>query len=185
MEGAFCWNQTLLAPLGSKATVIVETSKWSSWGNHARNALYVESALLHFKLKEYYMCDTQDFVITVGKFHPAHCRVPAISEADQMIVPATDIIKEMKNTVLESAARKRRHTNMLKKLLTILDNTESPRMIDSGQPRVSPVASMSADPTSPRVMAGTRFVHQRQTRHNAPLPRIEEEATVVETTPTL
>ena len=53
MEGAFDWNRTPLAPLGSKATVIVEASEQSSWDNHAHNAFYDGPALIYCRLKEY------------------------------------------------------------------------------------------------------------------------------------
>ena len=42
------------------------------------------------------------------------------------------------------------------------------RVANGGQPRVSPAASTSANPTSPRVIAKTRFVNQRQIRNNIP-----------------
>ena len=92
MEGAFDWNQTLLASLRSKATVIVEASEWASWGSYAHDAIYVGLALLHYRLKEYYACDTHGSVIAVGNIYPAHCRASAISEADQTIIATTDLI---------------------------------------------------------------------------------------------
>ena len=44
-------------------------------------------------------------------------------------------------------------------------------------------ASTSANPTSPRVIAKTRFVHQLQTRNNIPLLSIQEEEDGREATP--
>ena len=188
MEGVFDWNQTPLAPLAlldSKATVIVEASKQSSWGNHARDAFYVGPAPLHYILKEYYVCDIHGFVIAVEKFilhtagagnirgRPDNGRGDGSHRGDE-----------------EYGARigrqeKAAHQHAKKKLITILDSTETLRAVDGGQPRMNLAASTSANPTSPRVMARTGFVHQRQTRNNTPLSSIEEEATVVEITPIL
>jgi len=42
-------------------------------------------------------------------------------------------------------------------------------------PRVGQAATTSTDKTSPRVVKSTRYVHQRRTRNNNPMPSIEEE----------
>ena len=129
------------------------------------------------------MCGTHVFTTAVRKIYPAHCRALAISEADLTISPAADLIKTMRGTVPATATKKRQHTEILKKLLAILEKSEPPRVADSEQTRVSPAASISADATSPRVIANTRFVHQQQTHKNIPLPRIQEEEDVKEATP--
>ena len=128
------------------------------------------------------MCDTHGFTTAVGKIYPAHCKAPSISEADLTISAAADLIKTMRDTVHATATKKRRHTEILKKLLSILKNSEPPRVADGGQTRVSLAASTSANTTSLRVIAKTRFVHQRQTRNNIPLPSIQEEEDVTEAT---
>ena len=129
------------------------------------------------------MCDTQGFTTAVGKIYPEHCRVPAISEADLMIRVAADLIKTMRGTVPATATKKQQHTEILKKLLSILENSKPPKVADGGQTRVSLAASTSVNATSPRVIATTRSVHQRQTRNNILLPSIQEEEDVTEATP--
>ena len=129
------------------------------------------------------MCDAHGFVTAVGKIYPAHCRTPAISEDDLTIGAAAELIETMKGTIPVTATKKLRHTKTLKKLVTILENREPPRVANGGQPRVSPAASTSSNPTSPRVIAKTKFVHQRRTRNNIPLPIIQEEEDVREATP--
>ena len=128
------------------------------------------------------MCDTHGITTAVGKIYPAHCRSRAISEADLTISAAADLNKSMTGTVPASATKKQLHTKILKKLLSILENGKPPRVANVGQTRVSPAASTSTDATSPRVIAGTRFVHQRQTRNNTPLPSIREEEDMTEAT---
>ena len=126
------------------------------------------------------MCDTHGFTTAVGKIYPAHCRAPAISEADLTISAAADLIKTMRGTVPATATKKQQHTEILKKLLSILENSKPPRLADGRQTRVSPAASTSTDATSPRVITSTRFFHQRQILNNTPLPSIWEEEDVTE-----
>ena len=106
MEGPFDRNRTPIVRLGSKAVIYAETDERPSWGPHARDAFYVGRAPLHYRLKEYYMCDTHGFTTAVGKIYPAHCRAPAISEADLTISAAADLIKTMRSTVYATATKK-------------------------------------------------------------------------------
>ena len=105
------------------------------------------------------MWDSHDITTAVEKIYPAHCKAPAISEADITISAAADLLKSMRGTVPTTATKKQRHIEILKELLSILKNNEPPRVADGRQTRVSPEASTSKDATSPRVIAGTRFVH--------------------------
>ena len=91
-EGLFDWNRTPIAPLGSKSVIYAEPDKKPSWGPHAHDAFYVGRAPFHYRLKEFYMCDTHGFTTAVGKIYPAHCRAPSISEADLTISAAADLI---------------------------------------------------------------------------------------------
>ena len=103
MEGPFDWNRTPIAPLGSKSVIYAEPDKRPLWGPHACDAFYVGRTQFHYRLKEFYMCDTHGFTTAVGKIYPAHCREPAISEADIMISAAADLIKSMRGTVSVTA----------------------------------------------------------------------------------
>ena len=129
------------------------------------------------------MCDTHGFTTAVGKIYPAHCRAPAISEADLTISAATDLIKTMRGKVPATATKKQQHAKILKQLLSILKNSKPLRVADGGQSRVSPAASTSSDATLPTLITNTRFVHQRRTRNNTPLPSIQDEDDVTEATP--
>ena len=183
MEGPFDWNNTPLAPRGCKAVVYSERSERASWAPHARDAFYIGRAPLHYRLKHFYMCDTHGITTAVGKLYPAHCKTPSISESDLTISAATDLVKSMRGTVPAKATKKQQHTEILKKLLSILENSKPPRVVNGGQMRVSPAASTLANATSPRVVATTRFLHQHQAHNNIPLPSIREEDDVTETTP--
>ena len=77
-----------------------------------------------------------------------------------MIGAAAELIETLKGTIPATATKKLRYTETLKKLLAIVDKREPPRVADGGQTRVSPAASTSANPISPRVIVKTQFDHQ-------------------------
>ena len=52
--------------------VYTEPEERPSWGPHARDAFHVGRAPLHYRLKEFYMCDTHGFTTAVRKIYPAH-----------------------------------------------------------------------------------------------------------------
>ena len=82
MEGAFDWNRTPFTPLGCKAVVYQAPEEQISWAPHAHNAFYVGRTPLHYRLKRYWMANTQGFTHAVGKLYPAHCPTRSIFEAD-------------------------------------------------------------------------------------------------------
>ena len=81
MEGAFDWNRTPFTPLGCKAVVYQAPEEQISWAPHAHNAFYVGRTPLHYRLKRYWMANTQGFTHAVGKLYPAHCATRSIFEA--------------------------------------------------------------------------------------------------------
>ena len=159
-EGAFDWNRTTLAPLRCKAVVYQDPNARTSWAPHPCDAFYLGHTPLHYRLKEYCMADTYFFSYAVGKLYPAHCATPSISEADLTVSATTDLIDSMQGRVLATAAAKQRHTKVLQKLITIPNNSKSPRVANGGLPRVIPEGSRSTNVLSLKVIADTRFVHQ-------------------------
>ena len=129
------------------------------------------------------MCDAHGITTAVGEIYSARCRAPLISKVDLTVSASADHIESMEGTVLATATKKQQHTEILKNLLAIPENSKSPRVANWGQTRVSPAASTSTDATSPTVIASSRFVHQRRTQNTTPLPSIWEEEDVTEATP--
>ena len=118
--------------------------------------------------KSYHTCGTY-------KLHPTHCQMPTISEADQTIVAATELLETMRATIPTQAANKAKHVNVLQKLTSIITNGPAPRVGRVPAPRVTKAASASVDKLSPKVVKAPTYVHQRKTRNNTPMPTIMEE----------
>ena len=80
----------------------------------------------------------------------------------------------MKATVPTQADLKCRHAKFIDDLTSIQENRPEPR-VDTSQPqRVVDYVTTLTNATSPRVIAATKYVHQRRTRSNNPMPTILE-----------
>ena len=55
-----------------------------------------------------------------------------LSEADLAVSAATNLVESMRGTVPATAAKKQQHTKVLKQLLAILNNGNTPRVADGG-----------------------------------------------------
>ena len=105
------------------------------------------------------------------KLYPTHYKVLTISKADRTIIAATET--------------KRQHLSVIKQLTGILGNVPPPRVNGQSAPRVGRGATTSTNKTSLRVVKQTKYVHQRRTRSNNPMPTItEEEEPPINATPT-
>ena len=89
---------------------------------------------------------------------PAHCKVPTVSEEDQTLIAATELLEVMKATVPTQADLKCRHVKSIDDLTSILENRREP-MVDTNQPLFNYVTT-STNTTSPRKIAATKYVHQ-------------------------
>ena len=183
MEGSFDWNQTSRVPLGCRPVVYSKPNDWASRAPRTRNILYVGRWPLHYRFKTFYMCDTHGFTNAVGTLYRAHCSTPFISKEDLMVSAAANLVESMQGTVPATAAKKKRHIKVVKKLLDILNNSKPRRVANDGKSRVSLAASSSTNAISLRVISSTRFVYQRQTRDNMPMPSILEEEPKADATP--
>ena len=183
MEGSFDWNQTPLAPLGCRPVVYSKPNERASRAPHTRNILYVGRSPLHYRFKTFYMCDTHGFTNAVGKLYRVHCSASFISKEALMVSAAANLVESMQGTVPAPAIKKQRHIKVLNKPLDILNNSKPRRVADDGKSRVSLAASSSTYAISLRMIASTRFVHQRETRNNTPMPSILEEEPKAEATP--
>ena len=78
------------------------------------------------------------------------------------------------NINVPTAESKIRHAKVLKQLAAILRNNPPQRVDTSAPQRVEQKASPLNSPTSPRVIEGTKVVHQKVTRSDIPMPSIME-----------
>ena len=172
--GHFDFNKTPLAPIGTKALIFDDPAARTSWAPHGTDGYYVGPAKKHYRNLRFWIPTTRCFCISdTYKLYPTHYRDLSLSELDQSIIAANDLVKELQQITPSSTLQRLRHTEVIKQLTDILNGLPAPR-VESSQPRVGPT-STSTDATSPRVVNQQRPVHQRQTRRNTPMPTILEE----------
>ena len=170
LEGPFDYNKTPFGILGTKGLVYESPETRSAYAPHATDAIYVGPSYKHYQAKRFYVPLTRSYRISDSyKEYPAHCNMPTISEEDETIVAADALLTSLQGTTPSNATTKLRHAKALQQLTAIITNSASPRVDEVAAPRVgSPSTSTNA--TSPRVIQNTRYVHQRQTRNNTPMP---------------
>jgi len=141
---------------------------------------------MHYQLLEMFDPNTRSYWASgTCKLYPTHCKVPTISEADRTIMAATELLDRIRTQIPTQAETKRQHLSVIEKLIAILGNAPPPRVNGHPAPRMSRGATASTDKTSPRVVNQTKYVHQRRTRSNNPMPTImKEEEPPINTTPT-
>ena len=105
-----------------------------------------------------------------AKIYPEHCKVPTILEADKTLIAASDLLAAMQAAVPHNVKAKLRHAKALQNLTAIIENTPTTREA----PTATPTVSTSTDATSLRVIQETPRVHQRRTRRNTPMPKINK-----------
>ena len=171
LNGPFGYNKTPLASLGYPAVLYDNPTDRNTFAPHCTDAIYVAPSMLHYRNRKYWVLSTQKMRISSSaRIYPEHCKVPTILEEDKTIIAAADLLAKMQAAVPHTAKAKLRHAKSLQNLTPIIENTPSPRVA----PTVTPTVSASTDATSPRVIQGTPRVHQRRTRHNTPMPKIDE-----------
>jgi hypothetical protein len=176
--GAFDFNKTPLAPLGTKALVYDGPESRASWAPHATDGYYVGPAPNHYRCLRFYIPNTRRFRFSdTWRLYPTHCQIPIASQHDLSILAATDLLKAFGGMIPTSAADKAKHVSVVQQLTKILTNQPTTRTdvpsqrVDGPAPRVAPpprVATTSNNTTSPTTVQTIPLVHQRQTRNNNP-----------------
>merc|ERR1711966_189222 len=121
------------------------------------------------------------------KLFPTHCKMPTISEEDETIVAATELVNELADTKKRmDCEQKVKYAKILKQLADILKHRPPQRVVPGTPQRVnvpstsnnSPqrvgTPSTSSDPTAPRNAKTSKLIHQRKTRSNTPMDTIPE-----------
>jgi hypothetical protein len=159
--GAFNFNKTPLAPLGTKALIYDDPTSRASWAPHATDGYYVGPANNHYRCLQFYIPATQHFHFSdTWHLYPTHCQIPIALQHDLSILAAADLLTALGGTIPKSATAKAKHVNAIRQLTSILTNQPATRMdepaqrVDGPAPRVveSPpprVATTSNNITSP------------------------------------
>ena len=176
MEGPFDFNKTPISILGTKGLAYLSPDDRATFQHHGVDTFYTGRKPMHYRLLELFDPKTRSYRSTGSyKLYPTHCKVPTISEADKTIIAANELMEVLKLNVPPQAKIKQKHINIIQQLTSIITDTTAPMVGDAPAPRVGGTATPSTDATSPRVVKQTRYVHQRQTRNNTPMPTIMEE----------
>ena len=97
LNGKFSYNKTPLIPVGTKALVYNDPSDKTSFEARALEAFVVSWAMLHYRYLIVWLPGTKGFQISdTYKLYPAHCRLPAISENDETLIAAQDMLQAFK-----------------------------------------------------------------------------------------
>jgi len=175
LEGPYDYNKTPMSILGTKSLILDDPNTRTAYAPHGTDCYYVGMARKHYRCLRFYCQLTRSYRISdTYKVYPAHCSPPTISEYDRTVLAADALLRQLHSITPLSAASKVKHAKIIEQLTAIITNKQAPRVEDTGSPRVTRT-STSTNATSPRVIQNTRYVHQRRTRNNIPMPTVMEE----------
>ncbi len=175
LEGKFDYNDTSLAPTGTKALIYEVPTRRTAWAPHAVDGWYLRPAMKHYRCGRYFIPTTRAIRIASSTKHfPTHCSVPTIAEHDRTLLAAADLIQVLEASLPLSTEEKIRHTKIIEQLTEILQDGPPPRVDEGPPPRVDN-PSTSTDAKAPRVVQKATRIHQHQTRRNTPIEIIPEE----------
>ena len=95
LHGPFDWNRTPLAPLGTKGMVFVPPTNRNTFAPHCDEAFVVGRAPHHYRLIEFFVPNSKGYRISgCYRLDPTHWTVPSISEQDNTVRAAADLLKQ-------------------------------------------------------------------------------------------
>eukprot|EP00804_Cyclotella_cryptica_P028165 CCRYP_011030-RA/>CCRYP_011030-RA protein AED:0.16 eAED:0.16 QI:0/0/0/1/0.25/0/5/0/1115 len=187
LDGQFNFNKTPLAPVGTRALILLDPNTQKTWQNHALDAWYVGPAKNHCRNYRFFIPSTKGYRISgSAKFFPKHTKMPAIEPGDTIRLAAQDLITAIKNMSTAPLMLTPLHTTALRQLADIFATSTSvdqqpPLMNPTPVPRVhralppprvsqqNTAPSTSMNPTDPATLRTQRHVHSRRTRNNTPI----------------
>jgi hypothetical protein len=96
LYGPFDFTKLPLAPLGTKALIYDDPAVHASWAPHATDGYYVGLAANHYCCLHFYIPTTRRFHIAdTWRLYLSHCQVPVVSEHDQTLLAANDILQAL------------------------------------------------------------------------------------------
>ncbi len=96
LYGPFDFNNTLLAPLGTKALAYNDPATRASWVPHATDGFYVGPANNHYHYLCFYIPLAWRFHFAdMWRLYPAHCQVPVASEQDKTLLIVTNLFEQL------------------------------------------------------------------------------------------
>ena len=105
-----------------------------------------------------------------------HYKIPAISEDDNTIIAAEEIMKSINEKLDAEGIIK--HKNIIQQFTWIITNKPPQRVTTQSPQRVTPT-STSIKITAPRIINTSKQINQRETRSNTPMPTIIEDKELI------
>ena len=88
------------------------------------------------------------------KLYQLHCIIPAISAADETLIPAQDILQAYNQLTFKYTTNNVAHARIIEKLIDILNNAT----LDSKQQKLVQVPITSSDPIAPSTIPNTHQI---------------------------
>jgi hypothetical protein len=130
LYGPFDFNETPLAPLGTKALVYDDPATRTSWALHATDGFYLDPTINHYRCLCFYIPLTQHFCFSdTWRLYPTHCQIPILSKNNKTLLAAGDIFKQLGGTIPTTASAKMKHLAAIQQLTAIMSaqpNAPSP-----------------------------------------------------------
>eukprot|EP00804_Cyclotella_cryptica_P001975 CCRYP_007400-RA/>CCRYP_007400-RA protein AED:0.40 eAED:0.27 QI:0/0/0/1/0.33/0/4/0/700 len=93
LDGQYNFDKTPLAPVGTRAPILIDPSARKTWQSHALDAWYVGPAKNHYRNYRFFIPSTKGYHISgSAKFFPKHTKMPAIEVGDTIRLAAQDLI---------------------------------------------------------------------------------------------
>lgn len=175
IAGKFDFNKTPIAPLGTKALIYDPPSTRATWAPHGTDCFYIGPATLHYRCLRFYCPNTRRTRIgDTYWLYPTHCNLPSLSEHDQTLRTAADILRP--DGLSTSARTKIAHINAIHELQKILTTHPPPRVHDDATTTPTPtptlppprVGAESSPPDTMQPAPRVREIHQKHTCTNTP-----------------
>ena len=136
LYGAFDFNKTPFAPIGTKALIFEDPETRASWAPHGIDGWYVGRAKKHYRGLRFWIPGTRRYRISdTYRLYPAHYRDLTLSELDQSIIAGHALLHDMQQQPQSSTVQRVEHTRVIQQLTRILSGMPETR-VTSAQPRV-------------------------------------------------
>ena len=134
LQGAFDYNKTPMAVLGTKALAFTDPEDRAAWQTHGVDAFVVGRCPLHYRLLEFFNPKTRAYLkIGTYKLYPQHRKVPSIIKADRTLLVAVEMLKKLQIATSKQATEKMQHNQALQQLNEILRQGEPPQRVGANQ----------------------------------------------------
>ena len=151
--GAYDYNRTPIAPLGTFVQVHEPATKRSSWSPHSSDGWYIGPALDSYRCVRVYMSESQaDRIVSTVTWHPTFVRAPVMSPKDEIVSAVqqlADVLRDAKSQTPLAYLRKDER-DAIKELSNILANRDKSAKIEP--PPVIRNEGPPPDAAKPRVV---------------------------------